>query len=246
MYDEPRFLSGGDSCLVVEFSDAVDLAANVKLNALRCSLEARRVPGVRELLPTYRSLAVLFDPLKTKRARIEAAVRELLDAASAETSSARHVVVMPVRYGGDYGPDMENVCAHTGLSEDEVIRRHTARDCYCYMLGFTPGFPYLGGMDEALETPRLTVPRVLIPAGSVGIAGRQTGAYSVDSPGGWQLIGRTPLRLFDPAASRPTLVEAGEWVRFRAVDDAEYDDIASRVKSGRYEPDRLTEGGVAI
>jgi KipI family sensor histidine kinase inhibitor len=137
---------------------------------------------------------------------------------------------------------MENVSEHTGLSEDEIIHRHTNVDCYCYMLGFTPGFGYLGGLDECLATPRLKKPRLLIPAGSVGIAGDQTGVYSVDSPGGWQLIGRTPLKLFDPrGGADPTLMKAGDWVRFRRISADEYASLREDVLSGRYIPERRTE-----
>jgi KipI family sensor histidine kinase inhibitor len=244
MYETPKFLGSGDGCLVVEFSDGIDRAANVKLQKIRRILDAKKVPGIREFVPTYRSLSIHHDPMKLSRERLEEIVRGALGDTLASAGTKRRILVMPVAYGGEFGPDMENVCRHTGFDEEEVIRRHTGTDCYCFMLGFTPGFPYLGGMDPALETPRLKNPRVLIPAGSVGIAGKQTGAYSIDSPGGWQLIGRTPLRLFDPQnTENPTLVDAGDWVRFRRIEDGEFERIAAAVAACRYTPEHIREGG---
>jgi KipI family sensor histidine kinase inhibitor len=242
LYDALRFLGSGDSCLVVEFADSIDMEANLRLQNLRRELSARNIRGVREYVPTYRSLSVYFDPMAVSRARLEEAIGAALGSFGADVRGDRRVLAMPVAYGGEFGPDMENVSRHTGLPEEEIIRRHTGRDCYCYMLGFTPGFSYLGGMDEALETPRLENPRVLIPAGSVGIAGRQTGAYSIDSPGGWQLIGRTPLKLFDPSDEmNPTLISPGDWIRFVSVSPEEYRSIASEAASGRYVPVRAVE-----
>lgn len=242
MYGEPRFLGSGDSCLVVEFADGIDMEANLRLQALKGALAAKNIRGVREYVPTYRSLSAHFDPMVISRARLEAIIRAALDSAGSAGRPGKHILVMPVAYGGEFGPDMQNVSAHTGLTEDEIIHRHTRGDYYCYMLGFTPGFSYLGGMDESLAAPRLENPRVLIPAGSVGIAGNQTGAYSIDSPGGWNLIGRTPLRLFDPDDElNPTLIDAGVWIRFRGISDEEYWDIHSEVVSGRYEPTRISE-----
>lgn len=245
MYATPKYLGSGELCLVVEFSDAIDMQANIRLQNLRRALERENIPGLREMVPTYRSLSIHHDPLALPREELVAKVEKALLQTSGPESSAKRILVMPVLYGGELGPDMENVMRHTGLAEEEVIRRHTSRDCYCFMLGFTPGFGYLGGMDESLETPRLTTPRVRIPAGSVGIAGKQTGAYSIDSPGGWQLIGHTPLRLFDPAAANPILIAAGDWIRFRAIDHNEYDAIAEATAAGQYAPERIVEGGDA-
>jgi KipI family sensor histidine kinase inhibitor len=242
MYSAPRFLGSGDSCLVVEFADGIDMEANLRLQSLRRALSAKDIRGVREYVPTYRSLSVYFDPLITSRAHLEGVIGAALGTLRADEDTGKRVLTMPVAYGGEFGPDMKNVSAHTGLSEDEIIRRHTGRDCYCYMLGFTPGFSYLGGMDESLATPRLENPRVLIPAGSVGIADKQTGAYSIDSPGGWQLIGRTPLRLFDPGDElNSTLIEPGDWIRFRGVSPEEYRAIQDDVASGKYIPERAVE-----
>ncbi|MDR0467052.1 MAG: 5-oxoprolinase subunit PxpB [Deltaproteobacteria bacterium] len=243
MYDTPKYLGSGEKCLVVEFSDGIDRQANIRLQSLRRTLEQRRIPGMLELAPAYSSLSIHHNPLILSRDELIPLVEEALRANVVGESTQKRILTLPVAYGGGHGPDMETVVRHTGFSEEEVVRRHTAVDCYCFMLGFTPGFGYLGGMDPALETPRLATPRTHIPAGSVGIAGKQTGAYSIDSPGGWRLIGRTPLKLFDPEAENPTLLEAGDWIRFRAISENEYDEIAKAVAAKRHTPERILEGG---
>ena len=243
IYETPRLLGAGEGCLVVEFADEIHRPSNARLQLLRRSLEDAPPAGLRECVPTYRSLAVYFDPLVCRREDLEDRIRGSLTEFRDEEEAERSVVVLPVCYGGEHGPDLANVATHTGLSQEEVIRRHTARDCYCFMLGFTPGFPYLGGMDESLATPRLANPRTVIPGGSVGIAGKQTGVYPMDSPGGWQLIGRTPLRLFDPNGTPPTLVDAGDWIRFQRVDEKTYVDLEAQVTSGTYRVTRIREGG---
>jgi KipI family sensor histidine kinase inhibitor len=228
----------------VEFSDGIEMEANLRLQNLRRRLDDMRVRGIVEFVPTYRSLSIHHDPIKLPRERLEQVISGALGGLEGAAASQKRVLVMPVAYGGEFGPDMANVSEHTGLGEDEIIKRHTARDCYCYMLGFTPGFGYLGGLDETLATPRLKTPRTLIPAGSVGIAGSQTGAYSIDSPGGWQLIGRTPLKLFNPEDSEnPTLIDAGDWIRFRGITKEEFEDIRAKIAGGAYSPERMTEGG---
>jgi KipI family sensor histidine kinase inhibitor len=242
VYDAPKFLGSGDSCLVVEFSDSIEMEANFRLQNLMRALASKNVRGVREFVPTYRSLSIHYDPLKLGREKLETAVRKTLENLGGERGETRRVLVMPVCYGGEHGPDMPHVCAHTGYGENEVIKRHTDAEYYCYMLGFTPGFAYLGGLDETLATPRLKAPRALIPAGSVGIADRQTGAYSIDCPGGWQLIGRTPLRLFDPDdGERPTLIDAGDWIKFRSVPKDEYASIKRDADAGCYRAEWLME-----
>ncbi|MDR3320983.1 MAG: 5-oxoprolinase subunit PxpB [Synergistaceae bacterium] len=243
MYDSPRFLGLGEGCLIVEFSDRVEMEANVRLQELRRALSGKMLRGLIECAPAYRSLSIHHDPLTLARGRLEEIVRAELDRFGDVSSDVGRSLVLPVAYGGEFGPDMRSVSEHTGLDEEEIISRHTARECYCYMLGFTPGFGYLGGMDESLATPRLESPRTLILAGSVGIAGVQTGAYSVDGPGGWRLIGRTPLRLFDPEdGEKPTLLDAGDRVRFRRISEMEYDTIKRDVTAHRYVPERGGEG----
>lgn len=207
--DKPRFLAAGESCLFVEFADVIDRGANDAVTNLKNYLERQQSVKIKECLPTYRSLSIYFDPLTVSMEKIIETAKKAFGETSGREGSRHTVISVPVCYGGEYGPDLENVAEHAGIPVDEVIRRHTGNTCHCYMIGFIPGFAYLGGMDESIAMPRLASPRQVIPGGSVGIAGRQTGIYPLDSPGGWQLIGRTPLRLFTPEAERPTLIRAG-------------------------------------
>jgi len=219
-----RMLVAGEQGLVVEFGNAIDPAVNARVHRLARALAARGLEGVLETVPTYRSLLVLFDPLVLTRERLASEVERLLAATEAgEASGAgRDTVELPVLYGGEFGPDLDFVARHNGLSAEEVVAIHSSAAYLVYMLGFTPGFPYLGGMSSRLATPRLSSPRGKVPSGSVGIAGSQAGVYPLESPGGWRLIGRTPLRLFDLDAERPFLLAPGDVVRFRPVDEEEY------------------------
>ena len=230
----PRLLSAGESCVVVDFGEHIDYSINRRVQALRKALERASLPWIRELVPTYRSLAVYLHAPGEDLARIRETLEEALGSLEREETHPGDVVAIPLCYGGDFGPDLSFVASSNDLSEDEVIRRHSGREYYCYMLGFTPGFPYLGGMDSSLATPRLAKPRQIIPAGSVGIADQQTGIYPMESPGGWQLIGRTPLKLFDPQREPPILLEAGIWIRFVPITPEEYHTIARQVATGSY------------
>lgn len=245
-YLEPKILYAGDSAVIVEFGDSIDMKTNAKVQQLRRSIECAQLGGIVEMVPTYRSLAVYFDPVEVEYVvPFFERLKILAQKTKGEISEGGLTIVIPVCYGGEFGPDMGNVVNHTGLTEEEIIRRHTAPDYYCYMLGFTPGFSYLGGMDETLATPRLKEPRKVIPAGSVGIAGKQTGIYPIESPGGWQLIGRTPLRLFDPEGEPPFLIDAGMWVRFQSIAKEEYDEIAAKVAAREYKPEIFPKSGEA-
>lgn len=219
-----RMLVAGEQGLVVEFGNAIDPAVNARVHRLARSLAARGLECVLETVPTYRSLLVLFDPLVLTRERLASEIDELLAAPAAGEASVEggNTVELPVLYGGEFGPDLDFVARHNGLSAEEVIAIHSSAAYLVYMLGFTPGFPYLGGMSSRLATPRLSSPRGKVPSGSVGIAGSQAGVYPLESPGGWRLIGRTPLRLFDLDAERPFLLAPGDVVRFRPVDEEEY------------------------
>lgn len=234
MYKEARILPAGDRALVVEFGNEISPKINKAVRALTEALKAKPVKGVAEVVPTYRSLLVHFDPLVVAPEELDKRLASLVNNLGEFTLSAPEVTIVPVLYGGEFGPDLPFVCKHTGLIPEEVIRIHTGTDYLIYMLGFTPGFPYLGGMDKRIATPRLQTPRTKIPAGSVGIAGEQTGIYPIDSPGGWQLIGRTPLKLYDPFRDPPVLLAAGNYVRFQAVTPSQYEEIAARVAAGTY------------
>lgn len=235
MYEQPRLLPAGDSALVVEFGNEIAPEINARVRSLTAALEAESLAGVVELVPTYRSVLLHFNPLVVQPKVLEQHLLDLIDNLGDLELPAPDVAFVPVCYGGEFGPDLDHVCEHTGLGAEEVIRLHTATDYLIYMLGFTPGFSYLGGMDERLATPRLKTPRTHIPAGSTGIAGKQTGIYPIDSPGGWQLIGRTPLKLYDPFRDPPVLLKAGNYVRFVAVSQDEYEEIAHQVKAGSYQ-----------
>jgi KipI family sensor histidine kinase inhibitor len=211
----PRLLPVGEAAFSVELGDGIDPAVSALVRGLDRALAARALPWLRETVPTYRSLLVVFDPA----AREEAAARLLelsAHAGEAAPGGRRHEV--PVVYGGEHGPDLAEVAAHCRLSEEELVARHGAHEYLAYMLGFMPGFAYLGLLPRELETPRRKTPRVRVPPGAVAVAGLQTGVYPHATPGGWNLIGRTDLTLFDPRADPPALFAPGDRVRFRAVD----------------------------
>lgn len=210
----PRILPVGEAAFTVEFGDAVDAALNRQVYALDAVLSERPVPGVVETVPTYRSLLVMYDPQVSSAGAMRAALAEAVGALVTADAPDGRLVEIPVRYGGAWGPDLADVAAHCGMSADAVIELHAQPVYTVAMLGFAPGFAYLLGLPEALTTPRLATPRVRVPAGSVGIAGAQTGVYALATPGGWRIIGRTALALFDPAREAPFALCAGDRVRF--------------------------------
>ena len=234
MYERARFLPAGDKALVIEFGDSISPEVNKKVRNMFVTIEKSKLDEILEMVPTYRSLLVYHDPLKAKFYELCKKLREFEEKLSDVDLEPARVVEIPTIYGGEYGPDIEFVASYNNLSVDEIIEIHSSRNYLVYMLGFTPGFPYLGGMSEEIATPRLKNPRTKIPAGSVGIAGKQTGIYPIDSPGGWQLIGRTPVKLFDPFAEPPVLLNSGDYVRFVPVDEREYKSILNQVKENRY------------
>lgn len=213
-----RFLPCGDQAVTVEWGSTIDEHINRQVHAFARKVEALSHPAITEVVPTYRSATVHYRPEVFSYEELNQLLAPLAQG-SAEEAEEFPVVEIPVCYGGEYGPDLEEVAQHCSLTPEEVIARHTAPTYRIYMLGFTPGFPYLGGMDPSIAAPRRKEPRIQIPAGSVGIAGEQTGVYPIVSPGGWQLIGRTPLRLFDPQREQPILLSAGAGIRFVPIDE---------------------------
>jgi inhibitor of KinA len=204
--------------LLVELEPAIDPVVNERAILLASRLRDRNARGVRDIAPGYCTLGVHYDPLQTDLAALEQAIeREFAALASLEAIAERPVIEIPVNYGGEYGPDLEAVAAHAQCSTAEVIRRHGDRTYRVYMLGFVPGFAYMGRVDSSIAAPRHRVPRERVRAGSVGIAGLQTGVYPVESPGGWQLIGHTTTVMFDPGRDKPSLLAAGDLVRFVAM-----------------------------
>jgi inhibitor of KinA len=218
-----RVVPAGDSALLVEFEERIDPAVNARAIALADAVQAAGLAGVRDVVPTFRSVAVYFDPVHTNGAALLACIERHAQAPSAPVTESREPIRIPVCYGGDVGPDLADVAAFAGMSEDEVVVAHTSPAYRVFMLGFVPGFAYLGIVDERIAIPRLTTPRVRVPAGSVGIAGVQTGIYPAETPGGWRLIGRTPIKPFEPDRADPFLMKAGDTVQFYPIDRGEYD-----------------------
>ena len=227
-----RVVLAGDSAVVVEFEERIDPAVNDRVLALARSIEAAAFVGVRDVVPTYRSAAVYFDPLKTDvsallaRLEAEAARSGGNPGRAAGAEKARPPIRIPVCYGETFGPDLDAVAAFGGIDAEEVVSLHCGRTYRVFMLGFLPGFAYLAPVDERIAAPRLATPRARVPAGSVGIAGAQTGIYPSESPGGWRLIGRTPVKPFDAQRREPFLFKAGDQVEFYPVDEAAYRDLA--------------------
>ena len=228
-----RFLSAGDRALVVEFGDAIDRRLSGAVLRLAASIAAAAIPGIVETVPTFRSLMVHYDPVLTTRAELERSIALLLDRAPKPNRNARlwHI---PFCAEGEFAPDLAEVARLAGLSAEDVIARHSAVRYHVYMLGFLPGFPYLGDLPAELALPRRADPRLRVPAGSIAIATSLTAIYPFESPGGWHLIGTTPVRLFDLARPRPALLAAGDMVEFEAIDAAAFAAIRRRVERGDY------------
>lgn len=222
MKQTPHFQPQGDTALLAYLGWEIDPEINARVRALARWLGREPLAGVREVLAAYCCLQVQFDPLLLDHPEVEQWVRDCLARLPEGSGEGGALVEIPVVYGGEQGPDLEFVARHTGLTEAEVIRRHSGTDYLCYLLGFSPGFPFLGGMDPALAVPRLESPRLDMPVGAVGIGGAQTGLYSLGGPGGWRVIGRTPLHVYDPTAQEPCLIRAGDRVRFVPVEQAEF------------------------
>lgn len=241
-----RIRPAGEAALLIELGEAIGRETYLRVQAADRALRRAAIPGLIETVPAYASLTVYFDPEKASFGEMRLRVEALLGSAREEDAPDGGTVRIPVLYGGEWGPDLAEVARRCGLSPREVIRRHAAGRYLVHMLGFTPGFPYLGGMDERLSTPRREAPRTRIPAGSVGIAGGQTGVYPIDSPGGWQIIGRTPLRLFDPGRASPFLLDAGQTLRFRPIGEREYRRIAAREAERKDGEGPARRGGVGV
>lgn len=231
---EVRYLVAGDSAVCVEFGNEISPEINKKIRAFKIAVEKSDIPGIVETVPTYRSLLVHYHPEVIGFKTLTEKFDKLMGSLSSIPIPPPTVIEIPVLYGGEMGPDIENVAEHNHKTVEEVIKIHTSEEYLIYMIGFIAGFPYLGGMSKEIATPRLKSPRVKIEGGSVGIAGEQTGIYPVASPGGWQLIGRTPLKLYDADREKPVLLEAGQYIKFAAVTEEEYKKIEKEVEDGTY------------
>jgi inhibitor of KinA len=230
MYDAPappRFFQAGDAAIVVEFAARIDVAINARCIAIADQVRARALPGVRDVVPAYRSVTVYFDPLRTEHARLVEQLKQVARDLPDTTAVVGQTHRVPVCYGDEFGPDLAAVAAFASLSPEQTIACHAGIDYRVFMLGFIPGFAYLGTVDPRIAAPRHQTPRTRVPAGSVAIAAGQTGVYPMESPGGWQVIGRTPLRLFAPARTRPSLFQPGDSIRFFSIGRQEWDRYAS-------------------
>ncbi|AZT90913.1 5-oxoprolinase subunit PxpB [Caldicellulosiruptor changbaiensis] len=236
MYKEPKILVCGDRAIAVEFGDEISKECNESVIRLYKMLQKKNIEGIDSVIPTYRSLLIKYNPLKITYEKLLQIVKEISEskAENQEAVSAK-VYEIPVVYGGEFGPDLDFVAKYNNLTAEEVINIHTQPLYKIYMIGFTMGFAYLGGMSERIATPRLEKPRTEVKAGSVGIAGSQTGIYPLSIPGGWRIIGRTPVKLYNPSSQKPFLFEAGDYVKFVRITEEQYYQIENEVKMNVYQ-----------
>jgi len=218
----PEIRLCGDTAILAQWKEIINPRLNMAIHALCTALQNDALPGLIETVPGYNTLLLHYDPMQTDAYALQERLLSLCASLTMHRTGKQRTTEIPVCYGGEYGPDLQTVCEKASRNAQQVISLHSKPRYFIYMLGFTPGFAYMGGLNKRLATPRLKTPRTRIPAGSVGIAGDQTGIYPQTSPGGWQLIGRTPLCLFDPAREDPFLLHAGESVRFVPITEKEY------------------------
>lgn len=220
---KPTISPVGDRAISIDFGQVIDPTINRHIRQTIERIKELQLDGIIELVPTYCALLVEYDAMLYSYSDICNIIEPTLEEGMTDTTNELVTVVeVPTVYGGEFGPDLSFVASHNHLSEDEVISIHSGTNYLVYMLGFIPGFTYLGGMDPRIATPRLSSPRTLIPAGSVGIAGEQTGTYPSDSPGGWQIIGRTPVTMYDMSKAQAALLKAGDYVRYVPIDESEF------------------------
>ncbi|MCK8816903.1 5-oxoprolinase subunit PxpB [Natroniella sulfidigena] len=234
MYNQARYLDAGDKAVVVELGNQISTEINRKIRNFTLAIEKEGLEGVGEVVPTYRSLLITYDPLTIERDLLIEKLKILEENLEEIELPQPKLVKIPTLYKGE---GLEYVSQVNGLTAEEVVELHSKPKYLIYMLGFTPGFVYLGGLAEKLATPRLQEPLTKIPAGSVGIADNQTGIYPIESPGGWQLIGKTPVKLFDPDRKQPILegIESGNYIKFEPITAEEYEAIAVVVEDGDYQ-----------
>jgi inhibitor of KinA len=223
-----KIVPASDSSLLVEFGNTISEQMHARTLALFHALLAPRDLRIRNLHPGYASLLIDFDPLQLSHDELTAQVQILVDSETGTKAASPRTVEIPVCYDAEFGLDLGDVAAHNNMSIEEIIRQHSSAEYLVYFLGFSPGFAYMGGLPEALRTPRLATPRPRVAAGSVGIAGEQTGIYPIDSAGGWRLIGRTPMRMFDARANPPTRLQPGDVVRFRPIPRSSFEELLKR------------------
>lgn len=229
-----RILALGDSAITIEFGDEIDPEINARVMAFAKTLIDQRWQGIHDVVPTYRSVTIHFNPLRCDSAALTKKLKTVPHHEPGHVASQGTLHEIPVLYGAEWGPDLDDVAAFAGLQPNEAIALHSSIHYRVYMLGFSPGFPYLGLVPECLAIPRRLTPRTQVPAGSVGIAERQTGIYPTATPGGWQLIGRTPTAIYRRTSVDPFLLKPGDLVRFRSIDRDEFDDLRGAARYVHY------------
>jgi len=222
MSETPRILPAGDQAILVEFGGEINPTINRLVQAFTNRANQNRIAGIGELVPSYCTLLIYYDPFLLSFPQVESWAHNLLGSNRWETKTSSAVKEVPVIYGGPYGPDIEFVARHNHITTKEVIQLHNGETYLVYVVGFSPGFAAMGTVPSKIQTPRLQTPRTRVPAGSVGIGGIQTGIYAMESPGGWQLIGRTPLTLFDLHRHPPAYFQAGDYARFYPITEEEF------------------------
>jgi UPF0271 protein len=236
----------GDCGVRVQFGKEISETTNERIRSFSAMLEKENIPGIIEWIPAFTAISIVYNPEQLTFNSLCDYLRKM--EAQLETSPLppAEVLTIPVLYGGKHGPDLAHVADHVGLSKEEVIALHAEKDYLIYMMGFSPGFPYLGGMDEKIATPRHKSPRMNVSAGSVGIAGKQTGIYPSESAGGWQIIGKTPVPLYDPKAEEPILLRTGNYIRFTSITEQEFDQITQEVAAGTYAIEKSCKPNKAV
>ena len=232
---KPMIKPAGDAALQVVFGNVISPEINMKVTGFAALIKQQLVEGITDMIPAFCTLLIHYDPRIITYDLLLEKLEGLMDLNVKTKKTSARVFEIPVLYGGEFGPDLAFIATNAGLSTDEVIAIHSGKDYLIYMLGFMPGFPYLGGLDPQIHTPRLDNPRLKIPAGSVGIGGEQTGIYPLESPGGWQLLGRTPLKTYDPTREQPILFDAGDYIRFVPISAQAYETILKQVEENVYE-----------
>jgi KipI family sensor histidine kinase inhibitor len=232
-----KIIPASDTALIIKAGDDISIATNTYVRQLYRAIECLNIHGINEMVPTFNELTIYYDPIQTDFRGLINCLHDLERNASVIDLPKGKLWRIPVQYGGEAGPDLDYLASHTGLDANEVIGLHASVDYHVFMLGFTPGFCYLGGLDPRLACPRKQTPSLKIAAGSVGIAGNQTGIYPIQSPGGWQIIGRTPIRLFDPLTENPFLIRAGDKLRFQQVDKSIFREIELAAEAGNFIPE---------
>jgi len=240
MIPEPRFLVAGDRAMLVQYGKEINETNNDCVAQLAAWLEQQEIAGIQELVPTYCSLMICYEPKTITYPALVQRLKRFKPSIVDNQQKEKKILEIPCVYDGEDLTSMEELCH---LSKEEIIKLHCGTDYRIYMLGFLPGFVYLGGLDERIHAPRLSSPRTAIPAGSVAIGGGQTGIYPIASPGGWRLLGRTPLKLYDPERSEPILCKAGEYIRFVPITLERFQEIEQELESGSYVPHYVAKGG---